>query len=156
MSWRFIVVLAGLSACVGCTGQIYHDGRGQASALSSRSTWRASGDLRSPALAIDGDTSTMALSPSTEGKGTLTIDLGKPCVFNTIIIEHGSNEFGFARRTAVSTSTDGVNFTQRYSAPGTRRVTILCPSTPMLARYVRIQAAVPGDQPWSVAEVFLQ
>ena len=118
--------------------------------------WRASGDLRVPNITIDGNINTIAISPNSDGRGTLTIDLGKPCMFNMIVVEHGANEFGFARRVAVSTSLDGQAFTQRYTGHGTRRVTILCPATPMLARYVRLQAVVAGDQPWSVAEVYFQ
>lgn len=156
MDWRILLVAGGMVFCIGCGGPIYNNGRSQSSVISSRAIWRASGDLRSPASAIDGDVNTVASSTAPDGRGTLTIDLGKPCVFNMVIIEHGPNEYGFARRVVLLTSTDGQSFTQRYAAAGTRRVTILCPSTPILARYVRLQAMVPGSQPWSVAEVYLQ
>jgi len=59
-------------------------------------------------------------------------------------------------RVAVATSLDGEAFVERHQAPGTRRVTILSLPEPVLARYVRVRAARPGDQPWSLAEVFLQ
>jgi hypothetical protein len=145
-----------LCLAAGCGSPIYQEGRSQASAISPRTAWQASGDMRSLQAAIDGDISTAATSASPDGGGAITIDLGKPCVFNMVVIEHGTNEFAFARRVAMLTSLDGIAFTQRYSALGTRRVTILCPAAPILARYVRLYATVPGDLPWSVAEVYLQ
>ena len=152
----FFLLLACGIFCIGCGGQIYNDGRSQGSVITPRSAWRAGGDLRSPPFAIDGDVNTAASSIASDGRGSLTIDLGKPCVFNMIIIDHGQNEFGYARRVAVLTSMDGQSFTQRYAAAGTRRATILCPATPIIARFVRLQAMVAGSQPWSVAEVYIQ
>ncbi len=140
----------------GCGGPIYQEGNAQASAITPRSSWQASGDMRGAQAVLDGDIATAAVSAAPDGGGSITIDLGKPCVFNMAVIDHGTNEWAFARRVVLLTSLDGISFTQRYSALGTRRVTILCSSAPILARYVRFQAVVPGDRPWSVAEVYLQ
>lgn len=140
----------------GCTSPIYEDGRSQAAAISPRTVWQASGDMRGLQAAIDGDVGTAAVSAASDGGGSITLDLGKPCVFNMVVIEHGAGEFAFARRVALLTSLNGISFTQRYSVLGTRRVTILCPAGPILARYVRLQATVPGDLPWTVAEIYLQ
>lgn len=150
------VMLLLLCLAGGCGSSMYQEGRSQASAISPRVFWQVSGDMRGLQAAIDGDVSTAAISALPDGGGAITIDLGKPCVFNMVVVEHGTNEFAFARRVVLLTSLDGISFTQRYSALGTRRVTILCPVSPILARYVRLQAAVPGDLPWSVAEVYLQ
>jgi len=57
---------------------------------------------------------------------------------------------------AVLTSMDGREFEYRISGPGTRRITSLLLDRPVLARYVRLQAVLPGPQPWAVAEVYLQ
>jgi hypothetical protein len=140
----------------GCGGPIYQEGKSPASAITPRSSWQASGDMRGAQAVLDGDIGTAAVSAAPDGGGSITIDLGKPCVFNMAVIEHGTNEWAFARRVALLTSLDGISFTQRYSALGTRRVTILCPAAPILARYVRLQAVVAGDRPWLVAEVYLQ
>jgi hypothetical protein len=157
MAWRWFlrIALAGCAAGMGCAGE-YGGGHSEAAVISPRSTWRAAGDLQSVASAIDQNPGTAAVSTAPDGRGTITIDLGKPCLFNMVVIEHGSNEMGFARRVAVLTSMDGEIFTQRYAGVGTRRVTILYMGTPVLARFVRLRAIVAGEQPWSVAEVFLQ
>ena len=151
------LLIAMLASCVtgaGC-GNGYDNGRSEAAIITPRRTWRASGDMRTVQAAIDQDLATAAVSAESGGRGTITIDLGKPCLFNMIFIEHGPNEMGFARRVAVLTSMDGEVFTQRYAGPGTRRVTALYLGAPVLARYVRLRAVVAGDRPWSVAEVFL-
>jgi len=119
-------------------------------------TWRAEGSLRNPQLAIDGNLSTAAVSEPLYAGAFLTIDLGKPCLFNMVVLDHGSDEHGHARKVALLTSMDGKSYTRQLVASGTRRVTTLSAITLILARYVRLQAAVPGDQPWSIAEVYLQ
>lgn len=153
-----ILVLTAVAA-VGCGPAIFSGdeaGRG-AGAISNKSTWRAYGDLKDPQLAIDGSVSTFALSSSQYDNAKLIIDLQKRCLFNTIVIDHGQkNEMGFCRRIAVQISYDGVNFRQIYAASGTRRMTYLNIITPTLARYVRLVAVVPGEQPMSIAEVYLQ
>ncbi len=157
MSWR-VIATAGLVSAVlggGCGGPTYDTGRAEAAAISPRSAWQATGDLRSVAAAIDQNVATAAVSIETTGRGTITIDLSKPCLFNMVIIEHGADEMGFAPRLAVLTSMDGQTYTQRYLGVGTRRVTILYLGGPVLARYVRLRALTAGQRPWSVAEVYL-
>lgn len=144
---------------VGCDGQVYppNGAKGPAAAISDRSLWRVSGDLRNIRSAIDGDVYTAAVSDFDYRNAVVTIDLGKPCLFNMIVIDHGSaGAGGYCRRVAVLTSNDGRNFTQCYSVAGTKRFTILNMITPVLARYVRLHAAVPGEKPWSIAEMYLK
>jgi hypothetical protein len=124
--------------------------------LSERSTWRADGDLDDVNKAIDGNILTIARSTFENPTANLTIDLGKPCVFNRIIIEHGQDEFGYCDRFAVLTSMDGRNYTQQTEMSGVRKVTNVVLVTPVMARYVRLQVTVPGPQPWAVAEVIFQ
>jgi hypothetical protein len=124
--------------------------------VTPRKTWRATGDLRDPAKALDGDLSTAAVSGSSYANAHIDVDLGKACMFNRIIVEHGPDEFGFPHRMAVLTSLDGRYFTPLTQVPGKRRVTNVSLIGPVLARYVRLQAISPGARPWSVAEIYLQ
>ena len=123
--------------------------------LSPRARWLASGDLRDPQNAVDGNVATAAVSRAAHQNATLTIDLGKICLFNMVVVEHGVSEFGFPRRMAVFTSTDGMKFRKQIEVPGLRKVTTAILIRQVLARYIRLQAAEPGDRPWSIAEVHL-
>jgi hypothetical protein len=152
-----VLLAAALSA--GCaSAPLYRSAgpRPPASSVSGRGQWRLTGDLRRLAAATDGETRTAAVSEQQYRAAELTVDLGKPCVFNTVVIEHGMRPAGFCRRVAVLTSLDGKQYERRLSVPGTRRVTTVCLLTPMLARYVRVQAEVPGDGPWHIAELYVQ
>ncbi len=157
MPVRWIATLLAGSALAACgCADPYQDGRSPAASISRRAVWRAGGDVRSPQYAVDGDPATAAVSSAADHTGMLTIDLGKPCLFNMVVIEHGHDEHGFAGRVAVLTSLDGQIFTHRYAAAGTRKVTTLWLGEAVLARYVRLQVLVGGNRPWSVAEVHLQ
>lgn len=153
MVYRVIAAAALAGTLAGCA-PTYQDGRAEGSAITARRVWRASGDMQAPALAVDENPNTSAVSPDRGGRGTLTVDLGKPCLFNTVIIEH-ADEMGFAPRVGIWTSLDGQTFTQRCIGVGTRRVTILYLGTATLARYVRVEALAAGQRPWSVAEIYL-
>ncbi len=143
-------------AAIGCNGPVYHNGpRFWADRISPRTRWRVLGDLRNPLNAVDGEISTAAVGDFAGDNATLTLDLGKPCLFNMVVVEHGLEEYGYCRRMAVLTSNEGVNFTRQMDVPGLRRVTTAVLIRPVLARYVRIQATVPGHRRWSVAEVHL-
>ena len=155
-----IAAFAPILACLlaGCTNSDLYGSSGKmpVSRVSKRRLWRASGELKRPELATDGRLDTAAISTLSYAGATLTIDLGKPSLFNLVVIDHGRNHFGFCRRVGILTSSDGKTYTQRYAAPGTRRLTTLLLPRHVLARYVRLQAIVPGDNPWSVAEVYFQ
>ena len=99
---------------------------------------------------------TAAVSTQHYRGAELTIDLGAPCLFNMVIIRHGPDGEGHCARVELLTSLDGTRFISRHIAPGTRIRTNLCPIRPILARYVRLRAVVPGKHRWSVAEVYLQ
>jgi len=145
-----------LTVLAGCDGSIIA-GSGTSAAISPKSSWTATGDLKNIANAVDGNVNTFAITTGSYENAKLTVDLGKPCVFNTIAVDQGQeNEFNFCRRITVSISYDGRNFTQIYAAPGTRRITYISLITPTLARFIRFQATVPGDRSWGVAEVYLQ
>jgi len=142
---------------VGCAGVSYSDGaHSPAAAVTPKRLWRAQGSLQNAHLAIDGNQATAAVAALPYNGAALTIDLAKPCLFNMIAIEHGPDEWGFARRVSVLTSLDGEVFTNRFTASGTRWISIFCLIEPTLARYIRLQAVVPGQRPWSVAEVHVQ
>lgn len=157
-----VVALVGLGAFLtGCdpsgTGTAGKGGvETQASRVTARSQWKASGNVVDAAKAIDGSLGTRAVSRQLQEDPQITIDLGLKCLFNMVVIEHGQDEHGYARRVAVSTSRDGKNFTHRHSAPGNRRVTHVAIITPVLARYVRISAVGKGSRPWSLAEIRIQ
>ena len=156
---RYLVLLA--AAVFGtipgaCTPE--YEGRKTfpAARITPRARWQATGAFDSPELAIDGDRRTAAVSGDSYTNATITIDLGKTCMFNTVIVDHGPEEYGYCRRVSVLTSVNGKDFKARLSAPGTRRVTVFSLVTPVLGRYVRLQATVPGARPWSIGEVYLQ
>ena len=150
--WMMVVVAPGCAV-----SPIYQEGTLPGLAvLPKKSDWRAVGSLQDIRYAIDGDINTAALNGAAAEEATITIDLGRACMFNTVVIDHGRNEPAYAHSVAVLISMDGKNFTQRYSAPGTRRVSTFCMPSPVLARYVRIAALAPRAGSWSVAEVYLQ
>lgn len=155
--WLYLAALA--VALTGCgTGDLYQhkSKKPPAAALSDPRTWKLSGTVQSPSLAVDGKRNTYARSTSRQPTPQITIDLGKSCLFNAVFIDHGTNEFGYCRRLAVLTSLDGENFTKCYETQGTRLITSACIITPVLARYVRLQVIQPGSQAWSVAEIYIQ
>jgi len=155
-----ILLLACLAVtAAGCgVGPIYPaDGpKAPAAAITHRRQWKVSGELRDPEKAADGTLYTAAIGDHLRSGAGITIDLGKPCVFNMVVVDHGRNEMGFCRRLVLLSSMDGRTFERQYAVPGTRRMTTLCLISPVLARYIRIEAVIPGDQPWSVAEVYVQ
>lgn len=123
--------------------------------LSLRSRWIVTGDLRNPQFAVDGNINTAAVSDVAYRNAALTIDLGKVCLFNMITVDHGSDEFGYCGKVALLVSDDGETFHPQIIVPGLRRVTTIVLVRQVLGRYVRLQAVVPGDRPWSIAEVHL-
>ena len=124
--------------------------------ISPKSAWLVTGELLDVTSAADGDFSTSARSDYEYSGATLTVDLRRACLFQTIILEHGASEHGHPRKLAVATSIDGKTYTLRHLAPGKRRVTILSLPEPVLARYVRLRVVQPGPRPWNVAEIYLQ
>jgi hypothetical protein len=143
----------GLAGCLGAP--IASEPRGPT--ISAKGIWRAYGDLGGAKLAIDSDVNTAAISAASYANAKLTIDLGKPCLFNTIVVDHGPKDpLAFCRLVSVSISSDGRNYKQVLLAPGTRRITYLNLVTPALAQFIRLQAVVAGDRPWSVAEIYLE
>ena len=124
--------------------------------ITPRTTWRASGSIANPGNAVDDDLLTAASSGYQKAGGEIVIDLGKQCLFSLIIIDHGESQDGYARRVGVATSTAGKVYTERFTAPGSRRVTHVLLPKPTSARYVRLRVTTPGSRPWSVAEVYLQ
>ena len=122
-------------------------------AITPRSRWLPTGDLRDPFYAVDNNINTAAVSDEAYENATLTIDLGKACLFNMVVIEHGPDQWGFCRKLAILTSDDGRKFDQQAVVPGLRRRTTVLLVRSVLARYIRLQVLETGDRPWSVAEV---
>jgi hypothetical protein len=156
---RFVVagVLLG-SMLGGCADPIYSGGEtGLAASISPKARWRAYGDFRNAQSAVDGNVHTSAITGPSYDNAKLVIDLGKRCLFNMIIIDQGpDDELGFCRRVAVQISNDGITYGQIYAASGTRRITYCPLITPTMARFIRLVAIVPGDRPWSIAEIYLE
>ena len=153
-------VLAAVSGCCllapGCTGPIYQPGQQYfPDAISPRTQWTATGTVADPVKAIDGNVATAAVAPVGVADPMLVVDLGKPCLLNMIVVDHGANEMGYCRLLAVQTSDDGMHWVERASVPGLRRVTNVLLTSQVLARYVRLKVARPGGGPWSVAEVYI-
>jgi hypothetical protein len=150
-----------LAVCAGgCdpSGLYTGDQRGFApGTITAKSRWRVTGGLENVQAAADGDPSTAASGGGSAGNATLTIDLGEACLFNMVVIDHGSSGgLGYPRRLALLASTDGQNFRRLAVVPGTRRVTLVNIITPYLARYIRLQAVARGPDPLSIAEVHIQ
>lgn len=150
-----LVILAAIvpSGCIPAPAYPKPTDNPPAAVISPKSTWKASGDLRNPSAAIDNDIATAASSGQNYNGASLTVDLGKPCVFNLVILDQGASEYAHPRRVSLLTSLDGQKFDLQWTAPGNRRVTVLCPLKGILARYVRVQAAMAGSQPWAIAEL---
>jgi hypothetical protein len=123
--------------------------------ITAKNTWVAGGFMPHAAWTVDGDVNTAATSDNPKA-ADLIIDLRQPCEFQSVTIDHGPNEMGFARKLAVSTSADGYTYLDRYVGPDTRKVAILSLPGPVVARFVRIRVVTHGLQAWSVAEVSLQ
>ncbi len=147
-----------LAFVAGCNGEFSHNApRPGGSRVSSPSEWEIDGDLAYVERAIDQNPESVAMAMMPQQQATVTVDLGKACLFNTVVVSHGlENQHGYVRRLAVSTSLDGKTFSRRYVGSGTRRKTILPIITPVLARYVRLEVLQPGDKPWAIAEIFFQ
>jgi len=142
-------VLSGCNQIYGPEEHLFRD------AITERIEWKATGTLTDPHRAIDGDINTAATAGACYHNATLDIDLGKACLINMIAVDHGPRQFGFPRRMAVLTSDDGIRWKEQAVVPGLRRVTNVLLVKQVLARYIRLQAIIPGDRPWVVAEVYL-
>ena len=152
------VLLLALCVC-GCASSspVYRQGEGLLpSAITAKDRWTITGTLPNIQSAIDDDLTTAAMSNRPRAGDSVTIDLAKPCLMQTLIVEHGAGENGYAHMVQVATSTDGVRFDVQYETLGTRQVTLILLPTPVLARFIRIRAIKPGRQPWSVAEIYVQ
>lgn len=138
-------------------GSIYQDGPTlMQESISPRQQWKIDGTLNNPLYAIDGNINTAATIGSPYRNAQLTIDLGKACLFNMVVIEHGAKEFDFTRRITISSSTDGKNFIPQVEVPDLRRVATVLLRHQQLARYIRIQATEEGAATWSIAEIYVQ
>jgi len=148
----------GLLCLVGCDGSATYRAEGPlalAGQVSPKAEWKATGTLVDLPKAFDGDLSTAAIA-RTRSSNEITIDLGRVCMFNLVAIHHGDREHAHCRRLAILVSLDGKEYKFCASGPGKRKVTNIFLGKYVLARYLRIQALIPGDEPWAVAEVYLQ
>jgi len=156
---RLNVVLGIAAVCVSvcsCNGPIYEpERRTFPDTITPPARWIVTGNVQSPAKAIDGNVATAAIGPQGQANGWIVIDLGKICLLNMVVIDHGPDEFGYCRELAVQTSDDGQTWTLQAVVPGLRRVTNCLFTGPELARYVKLQCLTPGARPWSVAEIYI-
>ncbi len=157
MLFLHLILLAILAS--GCdSGPIYqqntsHNSKGN---ISRKAIWTAAGAMLSPANAIDDNIATASLSSASVSRPALMVDLGKACLFNMVVIDHGSNQAQFPNRIALHTSMDGDKFIYQSSTYGTRRVSIVSLYSPVLARYIRLEGIGSGSRAWAIAEVYLQ
>lgn len=153
-----ILLTVVLLGCMGCTGAIIEqDAFGTpATAVTPSNSWVVSCNFGNAKVLNDSGVGSCLVTPNTTDQAFVVVDMGKRCLFNQVILDHGTNEFGCARRVAVYTSLDGREYTQQYIGPGTRRLTYLNLITPVLARYVRVQVVQHGDRPWSLAEIYIR
>ncbi|MFW5841538.1 MAG: discoidin domain-containing protein [Planctomycetota bacterium] len=151
-----VVCLVGLAG--GCTESATQNTASPAPAaeVSPMEQWRVAGSMPDVTRAVDGNLQTYAAAAKGSGQAMLTIDLSKPCLFNLMVIEHGPVEQGHARRLTLLTSPDGETFTPQMQVEGTPKRTYVAILTPTLARFVRIQAEVDDNRPWTIAEIYFQ
>ena len=154
-----IALALGLAGLAGC-GPTFDTQKGvSAGLLTGQEQWTISssgGGFNDIQNAIDGRISTVALSSRGYRGATVTIDLGRQCMFNLIALRHGSKEFGYAGKVACLTSINGKDFTYKNTTWGKRQVTYLPLMTPVRARYIRFQVIEPGVRAWALAEIYIQ
>ncbi len=152
-----IVMMTLLVALAACTPLTYSDTNVvPAAAMPPRRTWtvsESSGFADANRL-LDNNRATAA--SAVEDGASVTIDLGEVSMFNLVIVDHGHKQNACAGRVAVYTSLDGLNFTHRFTGPGTRYLSYYSLVAPSLARYVRLTVVREGRQPLSIAEVYLR
>jgi hypothetical protein len=132
-------------------------GHAVATTVTPKSQWHATSvTMSEPEAAVDGRLQTAAVGPAVP-KAELLIDLGRACLFNRVIIDHGTNDDeAYPRQLALQTSMDGRVFYTRKVVLGTRWRTNVSLITPTLARYVRLEVKKAGIGSWRVAEITLQ
>ncbi|MBN2296619.1 MAG: discoidin domain-containing protein [Pirellulales bacterium] len=148
-----------LGLLAGCDPNLTHGKTLLPNAMSPYTEWKISATgarFNNIQHAMDGFNATYASTRGGYQGASITIDLGRPCMFNMVALLHSDQGMGFARLVALSTSMDGKKFTHEYTAPGTRKVTYLLPMTRITARYVRLTAVRPGSEPWSISEIYFQ
>ncbi len=149
-----------LMPLTGCDTNFAADGprvpRGGISSMSRWSIAAQQGAFEGLANAIDGSNLTAAKVSGDYVGASFTIDLGRHCMFNMIVLCHGRDENGYTRRVSVEVSNDGKTFQASYSTLGTRAQTYVPLLTPVTARYVRITATESGVMPWVISQVYFQ
>lgn len=125
-------------------------------AITPKSRWKISGNAPKAGRAIDNNLGTAAVDQRPQSGDSLIVDFGRPCMFNMVVVEHGPNPHGYARRLELSTGTDGKRFTTQKTVYGTREVTTVLLIRPTLARYIRLKILQPGPKSWSVGEIYIQ
>ncbi|MCD4825542.1 MAG: discoidin domain-containing protein [Phycisphaerae bacterium] len=133
--------------------------RANRDAISLPLVWRISsqgGTFKNLRGAIDGLAITKAETVGNYRGTSITVDLKRPCIFNTVVLVHGDKPFGFARTISLATSRDGKNFTQQITTQGTRKFTYINLLTSTTARYIRITVVKPGTEPWAISQIYFQ
>jgi hypothetical protein len=150
-----LTLWAGLLA--GCDFN-FQDGQNDlvSGAMAPRGQWRvaASSGMQNAAAALDGNMMTFATTAERYRTASITVDFGRPCFFNMIVLRHGAKEFGFARKVSLSVSMDGKTFTPVQTVLGTRKITYMLMFSSTTARYIRLTAEQPGSSAWAIGELY--
>lgn len=154
MVWALLPIAAATAVSCG-PGPLYSEDPRDQAAISPRSQWKASGTLQDPQAAVDGRFETAATTNAGGANARLIVDLGKPSLFNMVVLEQGRYETAFPRRVQLATGLENGNFRTVGTATGNRRVTIISTIGPVLARYIELSAE-PGREGWAVAELHLK
>ena len=149
-----------LLALVGCNPTFNADGprvpRGGISAMTRWTISAPQGQFEGLENAIDGSSQTAAKASGDYTGASFTVDLGRHCIFNMIVLAHGREENGYAGRVGIEVSTDGKTFQGGWSSLGTRAQTYIPLLTPITARYVRITATEASVMGWVISQVYFQ
>ncbi len=117
---------------------------------------RPRGTFNNLRAAIDGNNLTTVTSKKNFQGASVTIDFGRPSLFNMITVNHGKEPSGFCERIAVSTSLDGRKFIHRSTFPGRSYFSAMLLGTPVRARFVRLTAVARGSKQWTISEIYFQ
>ena len=108
---------------------------------------------------VDNDLGTAWVSPTPLGPGSgLVIDLGQKAIVHRLFFTPGKNEGGTPRRFKV------VFIDGQANGPATATLNVELPAgrsdvnlffDPVVTRYIRLEAVVPNENPWSIAELEL-
>ena len=153
--WMSLATAAVVGLSCGPAPLYSENGPSGTAIITPRASWVVKGTLANAAAAVDGQFETAAVAPPGLAPVKLYVDLGKTCLFNMVVLEHGRDETACGRQVQVAVSMDGATYGPVATTTGGRRVTVISLIGPVLARYLEL-TAVPGSQGWAVAEMYVE